>query len=210
MKPIATPSPTFWNLIAKKYIAGDVADQATYERKLAQTQSLLKPEWSILEVGCGSGNTAMTHAPFVTQVTGIDFAHKMVEHAQSQAKARGITNVVFEHKGLDDLGTDQSYDAVLMLSVLHLQPDWKHAIRKAYALTSAGGVFISSTACIKDMSPMIAKLAPLFRAIPILPSLVSFTQDNLLDEMRSAGFEIEDYWRANPKDATFIVARKPA
>ncbi|MEM5475998.1 methyltransferase domain-containing protein [Pacificibacter sp. AS14] len=206
----AKPSATFWNLIAKKYIAGNVADQATYARKLAQTQSLLKSDWSILEVGCGSGNTAMTHAPFVAQVTGIDFAHKMIEHAQAESKKRGIENVIFEHKGLDDLSADQSFNAVLMLSVLHLQPDWKRAIRKAYALTSAGGVFISSTACIKDMSPVIAKLAPLISALPILPSLVSFTQDDLLTEMRSAGFEIEDNWRASPKDATFVVARKPA
>jgi ubiquinone/menaquinone biosynthesis C-methylase UbiE len=210
MKPIAKPSATFWNLIAKKYIAGDVADQATYARKLTQTQSLLKSDWSILEIGCGSGNTAMTHAPFVAQVTGIDFAQKMVEHAQSEAKTRGIENVTFAHKGLDDLSADQSFDAVLMLSVLHLQPDWKRAIRKAYALTSAGGVFISSTACVKDMSPVIAKLAPLICAIPILPSLVSFTQDDLLAEMAAVGFEIEDSWRANPKDATFVVARKPA
>lgn len=203
------PSAIFWNLIAKKYIAGDIADQATYERKLAQTQSLLQPDWTMLEVGCGSGNTALAHAPFVAKVTGIDFAQKMIAHAQSQAETQGIENATFEHKGLDDLGTDQTFDAVLMLSVLHLQPQWKQAIHKAYDLTSAGGVFVSSTACIKDMAPKIAKIAPLISAIPVLPSLVAFTQADLLDEMASVGFEIEDHWQANPKDATFIVARKP-
>lgn len=204
------PSATFWNLIAKKYIAGDIADQATYERKLAQTQSLLQPDWTMLEVGCGSGNTALAHAPFVAKVTGIDFAEKMIEHARAQARTRGIDTATFEHKGLDDFQTDQTYDAVLMLSVLHLQPQWKQALRRAYDLTSAGGVFVSSTACITDISPVIAKVAPLISALPVLPSLVAFTQAELLHEMASVGFEIEDHWQATPKDATFIVARKPA
>lgn len=204
------PSATFWNLIAKKYIAGDIADQATYERKLAQTQSLLQPDWTMLEVGCGSGNTALAHAPFVAKVTAIDFAEKMIEHARAQARTRGIETATFEHKGLDDFQTDQSYDAVLMLSVLHLQPQWKQAIRKAYDLTAAGGVFVSSTACLTEMAPMIAKIAPLIAAIPVLPSVVAFSQAELLDEMASVGFEIEDHWRADPKGATFIVARKPA
>jgi 2-polyprenyl-3-methyl-5-hydroxy-6-metoxy-1,4-benzoquinol methylase len=204
------PSPTFWNLIAKKYIAGDISDQATYERKLAQTQNLLQPDWTLLEVGCGSGNTALAHAPFVAKVTGIDFAHKMIAHAQAQASSRDLKNATFACKSLDDFEAGQTFDAVLMLSVLHLQPQWKQAIRKAYDLTSAGGVFISSTVCLKDIAPKIAKIAPLISAIPVLPSVAAFTQADLLHEMTSAGFEIEDHWQANPKDATFIVARKPA
>lgn len=204
-----TPSPTFWNLIAKKYIAGDVPDQATYERKLSQTQSLLKPDWTVLEVGCGSGITALTHAPFVAQITGIDFAHKMIEHAQGEATKRGIENATFEQKSLEDVHADQSFNAVLMLSVLHLLPKWRRAIHKAYDLTAPGGVFISSTACLKDMAPNISRIAPLVSAVPFLPSLGRFSQVELLDEITLAGFIVEDKWLTDRSDATFIVARKP-
>ena len=204
------PTATFWNLIAKKYIASDVADQAIYERKLAQTQALLKPDWHVLEIGCGSGNTALTHAPFVAQITGIDFAQKMIDHARAQAAERGIDNAVFETKSMDEISVEHPYDAVLMLSVLHLLPQWKQAIRTVYDLTAEGGAFVSSTACLKDMAPLIAKCAPLFSALPVLPSIAGFSQSELLQELRAAGFEIEDYWQVNPKDATFVVARKPS
>lgn len=71
-------SPRFWNLIAGRYARTPVADEAAYEHKLAATRRLLSPEMDVLEFGCGTGTTALHHAPLVRLYTGIDFSPKMM------------------------------------------------------------------------------------------------------------------------------------
>lgn len=56
----------FWNGTARKYAASQIGDMAGYERTLARTRSYLHPDDRVLEIGCGTGTTALIHAPNVT------------------------------------------------------------------------------------------------------------------------------------------------
>jgi 2-polyprenyl-3-methyl-5-hydroxy-6-metoxy-1,4-benzoquinol methylase len=199
----------FWNLIAKRYIAGPVPDETVYQRKLAETRARLKPDWDLLEVGCGSGNTALAHAPYVAHVHAVDFARNMLAHGRARAESEQVANIDFECSSLAELATDKTYDAVLMLSLIHLIPDWQGAIAKAWALTRPGGIFVSSTACLGD-TPALARLAlKALGATGLLPRLAQFTPETLIAAIEAQGFAIEEAWKPGPKAAQFIIARRP-
>ncbi len=50
----------------------------------------------VLEFGCGTGTTAITHAPYVKHIRAIDISSNMIEIAQRKADAKNIKNVTFE------------------------------------------------------------------------------------------------------------------
>ena len=54
----------FWDRHAKGYAKRPVPDEAAYQRKLKMTQDYLTPDMEVLELGCGTGTTALIHAPF--------------------------------------------------------------------------------------------------------------------------------------------------
>ena len=68
----------FWNRIARRYARQPVADQAAYEHKLAVTQGYLRPEMELVEIGCGTGSTALVHAPRVRHITAFDGSSAMI------------------------------------------------------------------------------------------------------------------------------------
>ncbi|WP_177212991.1 class I SAM-dependent methyltransferase [Celeribacter neptunius] len=200
-------SPLFWNLIARKYLASPVPDEAVYQRKLELTRERLRPDWDLLEIGCGSGATALNHAPHVRSVTACDFSKKLLAVGETRAAAEQIDNVTFHCKSLDEITAPPAYDAVLMLSLLHLLPDWRGAIDRAAALTKPGGIFVSSTTCMGH-SRLLRLLQPLLRLLPLLPSVTAFTEEALRAEIRANGFDIEVDWRPEGADALFLIARR--
>lgn len=203
-------TPLFWSLISRKYISAPIANEEVYQDKLTRTRNVLRPEWTMLEIGCGSGNTALAHAPYVSQITACDFSAPMLDHGRTRAANEGVDNVEFIQTAFADLATDPTYDAVLMLSVIHLIPDWKAAIRKAAQLTRAGGVFVSSTVTIDTMPKKMRAIMAVVNALPVLPNIARITRADLIAELESNGLVIEDNWQQEGHDSVFVIARKPA
>lgn len=79
----------FWDRVAKRYAAQPVSDPAAYEVTLSRTASYLRADQTILELGCGTGNTAVTLAPNVAQMLATDFSAKMIEFGQERPARRG-------------------------------------------------------------------------------------------------------------------------
>ena len=72
----------------------------------------------LLEIGCGTGSTAIIHAPYVKRIQAIDISSKMIEIAQRKADASKVENINFEQSAIDEFSVpDQSLDAVLGLSI---------------------------------------------------------------------------------------------
>lgn len=92
------PSSRFWDRIAERYSKRPVADEASYQKKLAVTRTYLRPEMKVLEFGCGTGSTAITHSPFVKHIRAIDISSKMLEIARGKATRGGVGNVTFEQE----------------------------------------------------------------------------------------------------------------
>jgi ubiquinone/menaquinone biosynthesis C-methylase UbiE len=58
-------SARFWDLFAERYAKTPVANEVMYQKKLEATQRYFKSDMHVLEFGCGTGSTALVHAPFV-------------------------------------------------------------------------------------------------------------------------------------------------
>ena len=107
----------FWNKLADKYSRQPVSDEAAYEKKLEVTRKYFQPDMEVLEIGCGTGTTAIAHAPFVGHIRATDLSTRMVEIAKDKAKAAGIDNVTFEALSVDALDVPgASIDVVMAQS----------------------------------------------------------------------------------------------
>lgn len=200
----------FWDRIAAKYAARPVADEAAYQEKLRRTQAHLSPEARLVEIGCGTGSTAIAHAPHVAHILAADLSPAMLDIARAKAEAAGVTNISFQTAAIEELDVAPgSVDMVLTLSLLHLLRDPGQAMRRIHAMLKPGGLFVSSTACIGDMNPALRLVLPLARALGQAPFVKVFTSDALCQMIDAAGFEIVDTYRPGPKAAIFLVARKP-
>jgi ubiquinone/menaquinone biosynthesis C-methylase UbiE len=205
---MANPA-AFWDRMAARYASQPIADLASYEKKLAVTREYLRPDMEVLEFGCGTGSTAILHAPYVNHIHAIDISSKMLEIAQRKAIAADITNLTFTRAGIDEWDMrDPSYDAVLGLSILHLLRDKDAVIAKVHRMLKPDGVFVTSTACIRDMSLPRQLLAGVIRLVRFVPNLAVFSETELVASLVDAGFEPDYRWRPGRNKAVFIVARK--
>ena len=200
----------FWDRMAKRYARMPLADQAAYDTKLEMTRAVFPPRARVLEFGCGTGSTAILHAPHVAHIHAIDFSASMLGIARTRAAQAGVANLSFEQSTLEALDSpDGSWDVVMGMSILHLLPDRAAALRRVHALLKPGGAFVSSTICIGDGPSKFRFIAPLFKWLPILPDVAVLTLAQLTAEMTAAGFTVETTWRPAPHKAAFVVARKP-
>lgn len=204
------PSSRFWDRIAERYSKRPVADEASYQKKLAVTRTYLRPEMKVLEFGCGTGSTAITHSPFVKHIRAIDISSKMLEIARGKATRGGVGNVTFEQETIEEVSvSDHSLDVVLGLSILHLLDNKEEAIAKVHRMLKPGGVFVTSTACIGDTMKFFKIIAPVGRLLGLLPLVNVFTTDELVASLTAAGFEIDHQWQPGKGKAVFVVAKKP-
>ena len=198
----------FWDKLADRYARQPIADEAAYQRKLEITRGYLREDMNVLEFGCGTGGTALLHAPHVRHIKAIDFSEAMLGIARGKAAAAGVDNVSFERADITSFAaSDASFDAILGMSILHLLADKGAVIAKVFGLLKPGGVFISSTTCLGDTTGFFKAIAPLGKAVGLLPQLNVFTTEELVRSLTKAGFTIEQQWQPGKGKAVFIVAR---
>lgn len=204
------PRARFWNKIAVRYAATPVEDVVAYERKLQMTRDVLAPHMVALELGCGTGTTALWHAPTVAHIRAVDASPSMLAIAQEKAAVAGVENVSFEVAAVEDMAeAPGAFDVVMAMSLLHLVPDRDEAIARVMRWLKPGGVFVSSTPCVREIMPAFALIAPFGRAFGLLPFVKSFRSDDLIASLSGAGFDLETVWRPSKKAAVFVIARKP-
>ena len=81
-------------------------------------------------------------------------------------------------------------------------------MKKVFWLLKPGGLFVQSTACVKDF-PLAVRLAiPVMKAVGMAPHLSRFSEDELLAMIDAAGFRIIEHMEAGSMEAEFIIARK--
>ncbi len=208
MEPSMTQPSRFWDRMADGYAKRPVGDEAAYQKKLEITRGYLRPDMEILELGCGTGTTAIAHAPLVKHIRAIDISSRMIEIAQEKADVGKVGNVTFEQATIEELDApDHSFDAVLGLSILHLLEDKEEAMAKVRKLLKPGGVFVTSTVCLGDRMKWFKLIGPIGRFLGLIPLVRVFTAKDLEDSLTRAGFEIDHLWRPGDGLAVFIVAK---
>jgi SAM-dependent methyltransferase len=105
---------------------------------------------------------------------------------------------------------DGAFGAVLGLNVLHLLPDRRASIRRAWQLLAPGGVFITSTACLSGLWRLLWPVLRLGSALGRVPRVWFFRREQLEKEMTECGFTIvERLPPPRPGGGLFLIARKP-
>ena len=208
MQMTMTHDHRFWDRIAPRYFKSPISKPDIYEEKLRRTQQYLTEGMDILEFGCGTGGTAIRHAPHVSHVHALDISQNMLDIAAGQVANAGVDNITFERADTADFDAPEGrYDAVLALSHLHLLKDPAAAIVKARGLLKPGGLFISSTVCLGDKWSGFRLFIALGRLIRVFPLVRTFKADWLRKQVMDAGFKILDDWQPGKSPAVFLIAR---
>ena len=199
----------FWNMIANNYSKQNIANEEAYKRKLLETQKLFTDESEVFEFGCGTGSTALYHAPKVKSILATDIAEKMIAIANEKKQNLGIENVKFQCESIEsNKSNPESFDIVMAMSILHLVEDKEAVLKKIHKLLKEDGYLVCSTACIEGFFPFLKFILNIGNKFAVLPLVKSFTPDNLLSSLKDAGFEIVTHWQPSPKEAIFIIAKK--
>ena len=204
-------SKKFWDKSANKYAASEISDVSSYERKLVETQQLLSPEMNVVEFGCGTGTTAICHAPFVNHIYAIDISENMIQIGRAKASEAGVANITFTRGSLLEFtAPESSIDVVLGLNILHLVADRRETLKEVGRILKPGGIFVSSTACIGNSAMRLIKFfTPVGKLLGLMPDVYVFTDAELKEEMLESGFNIERQWcHGNSVETWFVVSRK--
>ncbi|MBA4262437.1 MAG: SAM-dependent methyltransferase [Comamonadaceae bacterium] len=205
----------FWDRIARQYAADPIADPAGYEATLERVQGLLSTEHEVLEIGCGTGSTALRLAPFVRRLRATDVSAEMIAIARDKLSAAPLPQLSFEVADADvPVAAPGTHDVVLAFNVLHLVDDLDHALALAVQALRPGGLLIAKTPCVGEMNPLISRLAlPLMRALGKAPPVLCFKAPALQAAMTRQGLEVLSVERHGTRGKdfrVFTVARKPA
>lgn len=205
----------FWDRFALGYAGGAIGDWAGYERSLARTRELLGLTDSVLEVGCGTGSTALTLALGTGPYLATDIAPQMIALANQRLAASPRPNLRFLVEDSDATASEAAgpFDAVLAFNLLHLLDDLDAATARCARVLRPGGLFISKTACLGEMNPLIPRLAvPLMRLVRLAPPVLVLRAADLVAACERQGLEVlavERHASRGRDVRPFVVARKP-
>jgi SAM-dependent methyltransferase len=203
----------FWDRFARRYAAAAIGDPQGYEATIRRVRSLLEPEDSVLEIGCGTGTTALRLADRTRRLLATDGSSAMIAIAREKLAAQPVPQLRFEVADADAVPHgDEPLDVVLAFNVLHLVPDLDRTLRALRPALRPGGLFVSKTPCLGEMNPLVPRLVvPLLRWLRLAPPVASFDAAHLRAAFERQGFAVEGVERhgSRRKDIrAFIVARR--
>lgn len=204
------PQP-FWNRIALKYARKPVANPAAYEAKLARVRSLLRASDRVLEIGCGTGSTALRLAPAVAEITATDISCGMIDIAKEKRAAANALNAHFLRADASDVLPGAPFDVVTAFSLLHLVDDVRAVLKSAHAQLKPGGLFISKTVCLGDANVALRLFVRGLGLVGVAPPVTPLSKAELRRALVHAGFDLlECQYFGKGQLNPFIVAQRPA
>jgi SAM-dependent methyltransferase len=121
---------TKWNKTAPQFRLWMEVDD--YPAKLMQ-QVKLRPEWSVLDIGCGTGAVSIPAAKKAIQVTSLDISGEMLRILKEDAAKQGLYNINYVHRSWNDVvvGEDiEPHDVVVASRSVGREPDIQSALEK--------------------------------------------------------------------------------
>ena len=212
--PATMRKARFWNRVARKYAAEPIADMAGYEASLQRTRGLLSTEHDVLEIGCGTGTTALRLATSTGRLLATDISAEMITIAKEKLASQPIPQLSFALADADvPMFPTAAFDRVLAFNLLHLVTDLDQTLAVAALALRPGGLFISKTPCLAEMNPLIPRLAlALMQAIGKAPHVQCLNEAQLRAALTRQGFQIVSVERHGTKKKdfrVFIIASKP-
>ncbi len=196
----------FWNRVAARYAARPLKDVAAYEALLADVAGRLQPTDKVVEIGCGTGGTAIRLAPGVAQWLATDFSSEMVRIAQAKPAGDNLSFAVMDAGQALNAGP---FDVVCAFNVLHLVDDFPGTLAHIHRSLTPGGRLICKIWCFADVPLKMRFVFRLLRLFGLFPVARMFHGARLRRDIESAGFVIvaDKVFGTYPQNP-YIVARK--
>jgi ubiquinone/menaquinone biosynthesis C-methylase UbiE len=199
----------FWDRIAPKYAKSKISNPDAYQQSLARVRTYLNPDHSVLELGCGTGSTALLLVEDTGPYVATDISSGMIEIAKGKLTNHPGAAVEFRVAGVNPGDyAGETFDTVLAFNLLHLVPDLEGAFGMIRDALPTGGLFISKTPALAGkwyFKPLI-KAMQLFGRAPFVRMLGVEELDQMIE---AAGFEIVETGLYPPSTPSrFVVARK--
>src|SRR5258708_2394093 len=146
--PAKIKAATTYNSAADHFDDGPLAFWDRYGRRTVGRLDL-KPGSSVLDVGCGTGASALPAAEVVGPngtVLGVDLAEKMLRQARAKAAQRHLQQVEFRLADMTDLGfPDQHFEVIISVFSLFFVPDMQALIRDLWRMVKPSGQLAITT-----------------------------------------------------------------
>jgi ubiquinone/menaquinone biosynthesis C-methylase UbiE len=151
--------------------------------------SRLPPGKKILEIGCGNGTgSRLIHEFFKpSQFIATELDPRLVEIAR--VKTAGSRAMVEEGNAADLQFSDNEFDAVIALSVIHHIPNWKDCVDELHRVLKPGGLLIIKELSIETFETPFGKVA---RRIVDHPYNSMLKKDVFLNYTERNGFRTID------------------
>ena len=205
-------SKTFWDKMAPKYAESQMRSVEDYEHTLARTLSHLTPEMRVLEMGCGTGTTALRLAPHVKAFVGTDQSSEMIRIARDKA-ADEHSNLEFRVLGAaESAQLEEGFDVVMGFNLFHLVPDADAVLADIFKMLKPCGLMISKTPCLMDKAFgwkrfLVAGMLPILKRIGKAPDVGLWRIADVDRRIADAGFETLESGNF-PAISRYVVARK--
>jgi len=156
--------------------AGDFGQIAKYIRPEAEkfiARRNIKPDWKVLDVACGTGNTAIPAAKTGANVTGVDIADNLLAQARTYARQEDVS-VEFEEGDAEDLPfEDQSFDLVISMFGAMLAPRPERVAAELTRVTKPNGQIALANWTPSGFVGQVMKATAKY--VPVPPGVPAFT-----------------------------------
>ena len=181
----------------------------TASKVIELSKELLEKDSYILDFGCGSGAITNKLAEDVRSIDAIDISSGMLEFAQKQAENSSIENINYIQASIfDGRFKDQQFDAILAFNVLHYIEDMPKLFGRIDTLLKPEGLFLSSTACLREKRSLIGYLVLFLTKIGVMPRMYFYKRSELEDLIINGNFRMIGTEKISKLPEYFIVTRK--
>ena len=140
-----------WDKQAKRYDKSERQFEPAFKEIIARTKEYLKTSDNVLDFGCATGTKTLELAGVTKQIHGIDYSDEMIKEATKKKKELKIMNASFTQGTIFKNDFEKaSFDKIISYGVIHLLDDKELVIQRIQELLKPEGLFISTTACLKN------------------------------------------------------------
>ncbi len=205
----------FWNKQAKKYDHSERQFESVFKEVVSKTKEYLNTSDEVMDFGCATGTKTLELAESTKHIHGIDISDEMIKKAMKKKNELKIMNASFSQGSIfkNDL-KKTSFNKIISYGVIHLLDDKEKVMQKIHELLKPGGLFISTTACLKDKMAFKNRLEfnafLLIKKLGIFPlHLNMFKPENVEEIITNQGFQIvKSETIFHGITISFIIAKK--
>lgn len=197
----------FWNRLSKHYYKSPVRNLQNYNSKLDQISQLIRPESSILELGCGTGSTALKLSSKAYSYTAYDFSEEMIKIANRRL-GNEKHKVEFILKDIETLSLPyKHYDMVMAHSVLHLLENAEDVLESMLNAVNYNGYIVLNLILLKDIPFPLKALLSFAQVLRLAPYLEYQNEVNFIKIIRAKNFKVMRFWKLD-KTSIFVIAQR--